>query len=149
MLEEQHIISLLMHMIFELMGLNCDENSVPQGRPEPWRLVWFLCNQKIELERRWEWVLDLPAGGDSEKKKDNLIVPRQTVCHLVADPYIEKGSLADTNAMHLTKCIIVHTSLSQQEPWLRISTTAVLSHWNYTVFSCHSLPQPLWLVWAP
>jgi len=35
MLEEQHIIFLLMHMIFELMGLNCDENSVPQGRPEP------------------------------------------------------------------------------------------------------------------
>ena len=66
-------------------------------------------------------MLDLPAGGDSEKKKDNLIVPRQTVCHLVADPYIEKGSLADMNAtcMHLTRCIIiiiVHTSLSRQEP---------------------------------
>ena len=33
--KRQHNVSLLIHMIFELMGLNCGENSVPQGCPDP------------------------------------------------------------------------------------------------------------------
>ena len=81
----QHNIFLLMHMIFELMGLKCGENSVLQGCPDPWCPIWFLYNQKVQ---QWRgdgsgcWICL------REMSKQRWFVPGKNVCHLVANPWI-------------------------------------------------------------